>query len=210
MDGALGNDGGARAMMRMLQRTGRCVGAGLMLVATGCVEDGEPSQDPSANRTLPEMIDNFETCVPKDLAVVVPWSGPAFDPETGELLEPLPEGHLLAAVQGWRKFDEENTMIRVEQGQEIVADLLTRPGFLGFMIVESTECDTSTSVSMWADEKSMLDFVLGPYHAEAMGMSSETLWGCAGAHWQGESFDRGATWEEVKARLIQKLRAEQR
>lgn len=208
MRGAQRNDWGARTTVRV-RRTGRCGVAGFMLVMVGCVEE-EPSQDPSANRTLPEMIDNFETCVPKDLEVVVPWMGPAFDPESGELLEPLPDGHLLAAVQGWRKFDEENTMIRVEQGKEIVADLLTRPGFLGFMIVESTECDTSTSVSMWADEKSMLEFVLGPYHAEAMGMSSETLWGCAGAHWQGESFDRAATWDEVKAQLIPRLRAELR
>lgn len=192
-------------MLDCVRKMGGLAAACLVGMTLGCADESEPSNDPSANRTFPEMVQDFETCVPKDLVVPVPWMGPAFD-AAGELVEPLPEGYMVAAVQGWRKFDEDNTMIRVEQGKEIVADLLTRPGFLGFMIVESTECDTSTSISLWEDDKAMLDFVTGQFHAEAMGMSSETLWGCAGSHWDGVTFDRAPTWEEVKARLIEGIR----
>lgn len=197
-----------RTLSETIKVSALLIGLGALSSSVGC--GGEEPSDEAGDgdeRTLEEMIEEFETCEPSDLTIAVPWMGPAFDPETGEQLEDLPEGYVVAAVQGWRKYDDENSAIRLMQGMAVMADLLPREDLLGVSVVESVECDISTSISMWKSEAAMYDFVLAPAHAEAMGMSSETLFGCEGAHWPGESTAEPPSWDEVKARLISEIRA---
>ena len=76
-------------------------------------------------------------------------------PATGELVQPLPAGHIEAVVNGWRKYDEDATMLRMEQGAIVAGDVFARDGLLGFQSVESVECDISISHTLWRDEAAM-------------------------------------------------------
>lgn len=172
--------------------------------ASACVT--EPADDGDAPLTLEERIEVLADCTPTDAQVFSPWMGPAFDPATGALLEPLPAGHVEAVVNGWLDRGEEATALRVEHATIVVSDLFTREGFLGFQAVESIECDFSFSHSLWRDEASMYAFVTGPAHAKAMSLSSRMHHDSAGAHWIGDARSEPPTWEDALDRYVEELR----
>jgi heme-degrading monooxygenase HmoA len=175
--------------------------------ATACTGDDGGASDDVA---LDERIEALADCVPGDTEIVSPWIGPAFDAETGQLLEPLPEGHVEAVAQGWRIYTDEAQALRVEHGQKVLTDLLARDGFLGFESVESAECDISIAHSLWRDEASMFAFVTTAPHATARAAARTMHRAFAGAHWTGPTRDTPPTWQEGIARYVQEVRAKAR
>lgn len=173
---------------------------------TACADEDEAPQD--AEPTLEQRLDELAACEPTDLQMLLPWMGPAFDPATGALIEPLPAGHVEAVVNGWRRYDDVSTMLRMEQGAAVAGDVFARDGLLGFSSVESVECDISISHTLWRDEAAMFAFVLGDAHAYAMSRAHEMHFEAAGAHWDGEARDTPPTWREGIDRMVQELRAE--
>lgn len=174
-------------------------------LASACTT--EPADDDDdAPLTLEQRIEALADCTPTDVQVFVPWTGPAFDPATGALLEPLPAGHVEAVVNGWLDRSEEATALREEHAAIVVSDLFTHEGFLGFEAVESIECDFSFSHSLWRDEAAMYGFVTAPAHAKAMSMTSRMHHESAGAHWVGEARAEPPTWEEGVDRFVDELR----
>lgn len=180
----------------------------LALGSLACVGDDEPSTDPDAPLTLDERIEELSRCEPTDLEYLVQWSGPAFDPETGALLEPLPDGHVEALVNGWAIRDDEALELRIEHATNVLADLYTRDGFLGFESVESVECDIAFSHSLWRDEAAMYEFVVGGPHAAAMSQASKMHHAVAGAHWTNPTRTEAPTWQEGLAAFIDALSAD--
>lgn len=154
------------------------------LLALVACTTGDDSSDDDAP-TLEDRVAKLADCSPTDLEILLPWTGPAFDPMTGALLEPLPEGHVEAIVNGWRIRTDAAEALRVEQSMMVLGDLFTRDGFLGFEGFESDACDLSASHSLWRDEASMMAFVTGQAHATAISRSSEMHHVAAGAHWSG-------------------------
>jgi hypothetical protein len=178
----------------------------LVLALAACATDA--TDDPTTEPTLEQRLDELAACEPTDLEMLLPWMGPAFDPATGQLVQPLPAGHIEAVVNGWRKYDEDATMLRMEQGAIVAGDVFARDGLLGFQSVESVECDISISHTLWRDEAAMFAFVLGDPHANAMSRFEEMHHEAAGAHWVGEARDTPPTWREGIDRMVQALRAE--
>lgn len=177
--------------------------AALGLGASACVDEHAP--DMSDPLTLDERIETLSRCTPTDLEVLAPWIGPAFDPETGALLEPLPEGHVEAVVNGWAIRTDEAFALRVEYATQTLDDLLARDGLLGFQSVESVECDIAISHSLWRDEAAMFEFVVGEAHAAAMSQASKMHHAVAGAHWQAPMRTAPPTWEQAIARYVDEL-----
>jgi heme-degrading monooxygenase HmoA len=182
----------------------------LTLALIGC-----GTQDPDANGTsdnepltLDERIEELADCTPTDLQVLVPWTGPAFNPETGAVLEPLPAGHVEAVVNGWIKHDEAATMLRIEQATIVVMDMFASDGLLGFQSVQSLECDIAISHSLWRDEAAMFAFVTGTTHATAMSQASKMYDATGGAHWSNPERTEPPAWDEGVARYVQALRGE--
>ena len=175
--------------------------------ASACVtEPDDDGDDVDAPLTLEQRIEVLADCTPTDLELFATWTGPAFDPATGALLEPLPAGHVESVVNGWLDRSEEATALRVEHATNAVNDLFTREGFLGFEAAESIECDFSFSHSLWRDEAAMSGFVTGPAHAKAMSMASQMHHESAGAHWVGEARTEPPTWKEGLDRYVEELR----
>jgi heme-degrading monooxygenase HmoA len=178
----------------------------LALAGAACSSDGDGDDGDGGEPTLAQRIETLATCTPTDLEVVSPWIGPAFDPDSGELIEPLPEGHVEAVAQGWRKYDDEAARLRMEYGQRVFADVVNRDGFLGFESVESEECDISIAHSLWRDEKAMLAFVTTAPHADARASAHAMHRAFAGTHWRGERRAEPPTWREGIDRYVQEMR----
>ena len=176
--------------------------------ASACVTDPADPADGGGDEplSLEQRIEVLADCTPTDLQVLVPWTGPAFDPATGALLEPLPAGHVEAVVNGWYVRSEEAAALRMEQATKVVGDVLARDGLLGFEAVESIECDIGISHTLWRDEAAMFAFVTGAPHAEAMALASRMHHEAAGAHWVGEARSEAPSWQEGIDRYVEELR----
>lgn len=163
---------------------------------TACSGAGAPP-------SIKQRLDTLGRCQPTDLAVLVPWSGPGFDPTTGALRQPLPTGHIEAFVNGWRKYDAEAVALRLLHGERVGTDVFAREGLIGFEGVESDECDLSMSHSLWRDEASLIAFVTGSAHAAAMIEARKMHNVVVGAHWTGEPRATAPTWKQGLDRFIQ-------
>jgi heme-degrading monooxygenase HmoA len=175
---------------------------------TGGNQTSASSGNPPVGPTLAERIDILATCTPTDLVTLLPWMGPAFDPATGELIEPLPEGHVEAVVNGWAKYDDEAVALRTQHGETTAADVFMRDGLLGFQGVESAECGISISHTLWRDEAAMFAFVAGDAHAAAMAQSAKMHEAAAGAHWTAPMRTVAPTWKEGIDRYVIEMRKE--
>lgn len=169
-----------------------------LLLAACAADPGAPS--------LARRLDDLAVCEPTDLVVLLPWTGPAFDPATGVLLAPLPAGHVEAVVNGWPDPADAAVALRMERGAELAADVFARDGLLGFQGVESRECGISMSHTLWRDEAAMVAFVTAAPHATAMADADAMLLESAGAHWTGDARTVAPTWQDGVARLVDELR----
>lgn len=158
--------------------------------------------------SLQARVDALAGCTPSDLVVGLPWTGPAFDPDTHALRAPLPAGYVEAVVTGWRDRGAAATQLRLEHGQLVSSDVFTRDGLLGFQSVESDACDISMSHTLWRDEAAMFAFVAGRPHATAMSLAARMHHATAGAHWTGPARASAPTWKDGIDGLVRELRAE--
>lgn len=179
----------------------------LSLAAVGCGDDGERDDAPP---TLAERVEALGACTPTDLTMILPWTGPAFDPETGELRAPLPDGYVEAVVNGWVRTDDRAVALRLEHGAATADDVFGREGLLGFQGYESTECNIAASHTLWRDEASMYAFVTGEAHARAMADTHQMHHVGAGAHWRGAARSTAPTWREGIDRYVQEVLARER
>lgn len=179
------------------------------LASLACGTGGQPANEEPAGDdaddapSLADRLHELAECEPSDAVQLVPWTGSAFDPATGELLAPLPAGHVEAVVNGWRRRDDEATALRTEYGMQTAQDVFTRDGLLGFEAIESDRCDISISHTLWRDEASMFAFVVGEAHSRAMSQASRMHEVVAGAHWEGEGRDAPPSWRDAVLRLTQ-------
>ena len=187
---------------------GALLAVSLGVSLSACADEADPKEQPKAQPTLAERIEALAGCTPSDLVVLLPWEGPAFDPATSTLLEPLPAGHIEAVATGWRIYEREATELRLEQGALVAADVFTRDGLLGFEGVESVQCDISMSHTLWRDEASMMAFVTATPHATAMANGRKMHHAFAGAHWTGEARAVAPTWKEGVDRMVKEVRAD--
>lgn len=188
------------------------IGSGLLVLAstTGCGDGhgGDEAADELAttgSEDTPASEDAFlvlSECDEADFAAL-PWSGPAFDPESGELVEPLAPPYVVASTVGWAKTDPESIERLGDLTGRIIEDALTRDGFLGGTFGSSEACGAARTLTLWRDERSMRDFALSGPHLEAIPLAAITMQSFGQVHWTETEQSAAPTWKTANARLLE-------
>ncbi|WP_156754859.1 hypothetical protein [Actinokineospora pegani] len=154
---------------------------------------------------LPTTLEGFAACDESDLDVVVPWTGPAIDPETGGLAGPLPEGYLVATSGGWPRPGVEQ--IATELNHVLLQELWASSGLLAATFGISARCwNSSRALSVWTDDESLQRFLTSDKHLEAVRKTRNLAYAWEGARWTRADRHTLPDWDEVRAELAARRR----
>ena len=153
-----------------------------------------------SRRPIPASLQEFADGDESDLNVVAPWTGPAVDPETGKLREPIRRRHLVATSVGWPKPGHEPVAIQLNEA--ILKELYVRPGLLAVSLAISENNFNSTrSLSIWEDQAALRGFMKSKPHLAAARRVKELMFDWEGTHWDCEETTELPTFEESRQRL---------
>lgn len=201
-------------------RIGARLGLAVLIASTGACEPSSQDDDDTASSeaatseaaTTGTPEDPFEEliqCDDSDFAAS-PFMGPAFDPETGELLAPLEPPYVVATTLGWPKPDPAAYEALGEHSDKATTDVLTREGLLGASFGGSQACGSAATLSIWVDEASLRAFVFGEVHRAAMGVVPTAMQAWATTRWTETSATTPPTWEQARAKLLEAREARAR
>jgi heme-degrading monooxygenase HmoA len=173
---------------------------GLLLLATitGCSEE---SDAPAAAGPDPGAVTDGcpRGTLESDMASL-PWTGPKID-SSGKLMPPPAEGYVVSS-----------TFLRLRPGDEagrrfgelfapIATQLQTQPGLEALQLATSASCGTARTLSVWASQEAMYDFVVSDAHYAAVRAVSEvSRGGSIVVHWSAQTVEQ-ASWDEATKRL---------
>ena len=163
--------------------------------------DGQPTEagDPSAPD---DPFLALSECDEADF-VALPWTGSAFDSESGELIEPLRPPYVIASTVGWAKTDPEAIEMLGDSTGRIIDDALAREGLLGGTFGSSRSCGAARTLTIWRDEESMLEFVWSGLHLEAISLAEATMQSFGHVHWTETESTVAPTWTLANARILE-------
>lgn len=151
-------------------------------------------------REVPTTLHEFAAGDESDLDIVLPWTGPAIDPETGELRAPLPEKYLVATSVGWPKPGLDELGGRLNGA--ILQDLWTRDGMLAATVaISANNFNAARNLVVWRDEAALKAFLHSPVHLDAARQTRDLMFDWEGANWTGTSRTELPTFAEARARL---------
>ena len=160
--------------------------------------DTSGGADTSSTGAEPVDVGELASC-PEDDLMVQAFAGPAFDPETGELVEPLPASYVVATTVGWPNADGYELLGM--QTNLVVGDLFTRDGLLGASFGMSESCGSARTISLWRDEAAMMQFVIGDAHTTAIQTALPATRAWETTHWTETETTAPPTWERARAQL---------
>jgi hypothetical protein len=137
-----------------------------------------------------------------DLEMPGPLAGPGVDPATGTL-KPPPSGSAYMVSTTYLDLDQsQEAQARFgELMGPIQESLAMQAGLVALQVGSSKACGTARTLSIWASQQGMYDFVLGPAHTEAMNSIGEiSRGGSIVAHWEASSPD-AVSWDEAAKQL---------
>jgi hypothetical protein len=169
------------------------------LLGAACTGEPEGSADPDPSEPGQPDPATLDDCLEPDMNVL-PWTGAHFHPETFELVQPLPDTYLVATTAGWTGETEEDEEILGEYSNLVVGDLFTRAGLIGATLGSSELCFSGRTLTMWTDEESLLEFVTGEAHSEAITQALSHTRAWETTHWT-ETSAEPPTWEIARAKL---------
>lgn len=171
-------------------------------VESGAASSSGPGEsggaDTSSTGSAPVDVDMLAACPEDDLGVE-PWRGAAFDPETGELVAPLPVPHIVATTVGWPKSEDFDMLEGYTTS--VVGDVFQRPGLLGATFGFSQSCGSARTLTLWADEASMMEFVVGDAHSDAIANALGFTKAWETTHWSETADDQPPTWDRARDEL---------
>ncbi|MBQ1076235.1 hypothetical protein KBX06_24200 [Micromonospora sp. C31] len=154
---------------------------------------------------LPTTLEGFASCDEYDLESVVPWTGPAIDPETGGLRGPLPERYVVATSGGWPRPGVEE--IATALNAVLLEQLWRCEGLLAATFAISARCwNSSRALSLWTDEESLEVFLDSPKHQEAVRRTRHLAYAWEGGRWYRTDRHTLPGWDEVRAELAARRR----
>jgi hypothetical protein len=160
--------------------------------ACGSAEEEKEGGDAACSRAVLEA----------DLEMPGPLAGPGVDPATGGL-KPPPSGSPYMASTTYLELNQaKEAQARFgELMGPVQESLATQAGLVALQFGSSKACGTARTLSIWASQEGMYDFVLGQAHADAMNSIGEvSRGGSIAAHWEASSPD-AMTWEEAARQL---------
>jgi len=179
--------------------TGESSGGGDSSAAASSSGPGDTDgADSSSTGSAPVDVGMLAAC-PEDDLQVQEFMGPAFDPETGELVAPLPLPHVVATTVGWPEAD--GGEILGTHTNNVIGDVFQREGLLGASFGMSETCGSARTITLWADEASMMQFVMGDVHVAAIqnALSYTKAWETT--HWSETADDQPPSWERAREQL---------
>ncbi|MFJ5049839.1 hypothetical protein ACIQWZ_33620 [Streptomyces sp. NPDC098077] len=160
----------------------------------------ETGIDPAA-RPVPTTVEEFAACDEADLEIVVPWTGPAIDPATNSLKEPLPHTYVVATSGGWPRPGA--IEVATELNRVLLEDLWGREGLLAATFAISQKCwMSSRALAVWEDEESLQRFLTSEGHMNAVRKTKNLAYAWEGTRWVSSS-PLLPTFDEVRARLAE-------
>lgn len=162
----------------------------------------EPSGGDAETAAEIDPFDALVQCEETDFAAS-PFVGPAFDPDTGELLSPLQPPYVVAATLGWPKPEPAAYEALGSHSDASINDVLTREGLLGASFGSSEACGSARTLTVWTDEASLLEFVFGDVHRAAIAAVPGSMQAWATTHWTETESTIAPTWAVAQARLIE-------
>lgn len=166
------------------------------LTISACWMDDEPepeTQEPTQSTA------KIDTCDETDFSPTG-WFGPGVD-ENGKLTTPAGQ-YIFAATAGLPKNTEEDQLLFGMHSELVGADLMTREGLIAVNFGGSEICGIGRTMTLWKDRKSMMQFVLGDAHRDAILATTDALQEFKTAHWTHEISDgTPPTWAEYKTKL---------
>ncbi len=146
-------------------------------------------------------LDALYECEETELQVIQPLMGPGFDPETGELLEPLQDTYVLHTTQILVKPDQVEAFLALNF--PIFEQLGQTEGLVGFALAQEPNCGFSRTMGVWRDEQSMVAFVASGAHVQAMAKSTEVSLTGRTTSWTVTAAEMPLTWELAIAAIAQ-------
>lgn len=168
--------------------------------STGSGVDADTgSESGSGGPDLAELYD----CEEPDLIVAQAFGGPGFDPETGQLLEPIADEYVVSTTQLLPKPDEAAQAAFLELTNGVVAQLMETPGFLGLSLAFEPSCGFARTLTVWESEEAMFAFVNSGAHVEAMGQTFAV--GVTGrvTSWTAPAEEMPPSWEDAIAKIAE-------
>lgn len=151
-------------------------------------------------RPLPESIHELTSRDESDLMVVVPWTGPAVDPETGGLGGPLPEGALIATSVGWPKDGVEEAAVKLNE--DILEQLWVSEGMLAATLAIVPSCwNAARNLLVWDNKASLEAFLHSPAHLRATRVTRQMMYDWEGTSWTAERLDVLPTFDDAREHL---------
>ncbi|MET9499269.1 DUF3291 domain-containing protein [Streptomyces sp. NPDC006552] len=149
---------------------------------------------------IPKSLHEFAAGDESDLQIVVPWTGPAIDPETGALREPLPDSYLVATSVGWPKPGNEE--IGGELNAAILTELWQRDGLLAATLAISQQSwNAARNLVLWRDKEALDGFLYSEAHLAAARRTKGLMFDWEGTNWTGTSTTELPTFAESRDRL---------
>jgi hypothetical protein len=160
----------------------------------------ETGIDPAA-RPVPTSVEELAACDEADLEIVVPWTGPAIDPATNALKEPLPHTYVVATSGGWPRPGA--IEVATELNHVLLEELWRCEGLLAATFAISQKCwMSSRALAVWTDDESLQRFLTSEGHMNAVRKTKNLAYAWEGTRWVSSS-PVLPTFDEVRARLAE-------
>lgn len=186
-----------RLLIALLSMTLACAAAPAEQTSSSSGSDDGTTATPTTGEPAPTVAE-LARCDEVDLPPVF-FMGPAFDPETGALLAPLPLPHIVATTVGWHTPEQRGPLD--EQTTPVIMDVFTHEGLLGASFGVSDACGSARTLTLWRDEAARMKFVFGAVHSNAIKNGLQHTRGSETTHWTEATSDQPPTWAQARARL---------
>jgi hypothetical protein len=116
-----------------------------------------------------------------------PWTGVAFEAQTGKLLAPLPASYVVSISRSWHKPNDAQAFKVLEDHTYRVLGSINSgeigKGLLGYRFSSSEMCKTALIMAIWESEELMNEFYLSDPHMKAVDASSGNVRHAESTHW---------------------------
>lgn len=136
-------------------------------------------------------------CVESDFMVVAPLAGPGYDPEAG-LVEPQAQYVVSTTVALPRPEASElfGQLVGAAATEAAQSD-----GFVAASFAVEPHCGFNRTLTVWRDEASMMAFVLGPAHAQAIAQAPQAVSTGQVTHFTIDAAQMPIEWDAALAEL---------
>ncbi|ACY16828.1 hypothetical protein [Haliangium ochraceum] len=132
----------------------------------------------------------------------MPFQGPGVDPETGAFASLDNETYVVHTTHLLLKPGMAEKVY--ELSGPILADLMSRPGFVAVSLATSDTCGSVRTLGVWESEVAMYDFVFGEAHTAAMDQTTEVSESGRVTHWTLSADDvKSLTWDQARAEVAE-------